>query len=276
MSIVSRVSTINIDLKKGEPLHISPVSDLHLESASCDLEGFQKLMRERNRLPNHRVFLLGDTFDLVVPRDLRRFIPSSQSEDLHGRDDWAAAALEKAAEILSEDDTKYDLITPGNHEYEFMKRHGFDMTSVLAHQLRCQRGGYFGVLRYRMNTKKRDRARLFNILYHHGAWGGRVAKGFSGARDWARRFEGWDVFTYGHNHETHVHREVRMRAKGSELIEKTVHIVNTSSWVHTFHKDGKKVSYAEKAGYAPTARHTPLLKVWLEGKDLDPRCEVLL
>lgn len=263
-----RVTTITVDLESEEPLHITPLSDLHIESDLFDFEGFEKLIHERSKLPNHRVILLGDVMDLVVPPDLKRWRASVQDRSIVGRDDWLNAAVDLAIERLANNGTRYDLVAPGNHEDAFIKFHGVDVSSMLARELRCARGGYSGYVEYVIRSKTSGktgptrRVPVFRILYHHGAWGGRVVKGFGGARDWCRAFEGWHCFTFGHNHQTTVNREIHLRPKkGGGIVEFPVYIVCCGAWVHNYSDDAKVTHYAERAGHMPTGRQTPLIKV---------------
>jgi len=189
-----------------------------------------------------------------------------QDGRLAGRDDWFNAALDLAVERLTATETQYDLVIPGNHEDEFCKRHGVDTTSMLARELRCARGGYSGIVLYRLravagNGKRYAHSSALPILYHHGAWGGRVMKGFGGARDWARAFDNWAIFAYGHNHQATVHREVgfRVTPKG-KLEEFPRYFVCTGSWVENFAEDAKHTHYAERAGHMPTPRCAPLIR----------------
>ena len=267
MNHTPRVTTVRVEVPVGEELWITPLSDLHCESSAFDHDGFRKLMRERNENPHHRAFVLGDASDLVVPVDLRRWRASAQDQSLAGRDDWLNGAVDLVTERLTEDGTKFDGIGPGNHEDEFLKRHGVDVTSMLARELRCPRLGYSGIIQYAIHTKQpngkvKNRTKMLRILYHHGAWGGRVMKGFGGARDFARAFDGWQVFCYGHNHQSTVHRESSFRAgQNGKLIEEPRYFVCTGSWVESYSNDAKHTHYAERAGYMPTARTTPLIRV---------------
>ena len=252
----------------GEELWITPLSDLHADGSAFDLDGFRSLMRERNKNPYHRAFILGDAMDLVVPTDLRRWRASAQDKSLSGRDDWTNAAVDIVAERLTADDTTYDGIGPGNHEDEYLKRHGVDVTSMLARELRCARLGYSGVIQYIIDTKPKNGGKVknhttaFRILYHHGAWGGRVMKGFGGARDFERAFWGCHMFCFGHNHQAVVNRESRFRVgKNGEMIEEPHYIVCCGSWVESYAEDAKTTHYAERAGYMPTSRVTPLIRV---------------
>ncbi len=261
-----RVTTVRVEIPKGEELWLTPLFDLHADGSAFDVDGFRALMRKRNEHPHHRAFIAGDGMDLVVPTDMRRWRASAQDSSLSARDDWLNAAVDLTAERLTADDTTYDGIGPGNHEDEFLKRHGVDVTSMLARELRCARLGYSGIIQYAFDTrhksgKVKNRAPMLRILYHHGAWGGRVMKGFGGARDFERGFYGHQIFVFGHNHQAVVHRESRFRpGQHGAMIEDPHYIVCCGSWVESYSDDAKLTHYAERAGYMPTARVTPLIR----------------
>jgi hypothetical protein len=263
---IPRVATIDVNLEKiTDEIHITPFSDLHIDSRDFNEEGFDEFCKERAKLRNHRGILLGDVMDLVVPPDLRRWSASTQDASIIGMDDWLNAAVDLATKRLIDTGIKWDFISPGNHEIEFRKRHGVDTTQMLARDLRCPRGGYSGYIRYRLMVPfkgKKKLAGVFVICYHHGAWGGRVVKGFGGARDWFRGFDGWHVALYAHNHQATVHREQRQRvAKNNTVVEYPVYFVDCGSWVRSLTRDAKRVHYAERHGHMPTTQVSPLLKI---------------
>jgi hypothetical protein len=123
------------------------------------------------------------------------------------------------------------------------------------------------VIQYIIDTKTKsgrikNRTTALRILYHHGAWGGRVMKGFGGARDFERGFCGHQIFVFGHNHQAVVHRESRFRVgRNGQMIEEPHYIVCCGSWVESYSEDARITHYPERAGYMPTARVTPLLRV---------------
>jgi len=254
--------TVDADLKE---FCITPLSDLHIESRDFGNDEFQAFLRKRNTLPGHRAFIIGDAMDLVVPVDMKRWTASCQDQRISGRDDWLNEALDIATERLTESGTQIDLIGPGNHELEFRKRHGFDTTSVLAHSLGCARGGYSGYMQYRVKLpigKKTATVGMFRIAYHHGAWGGRLVKGFGGARDWFRCFDSWNIAVYGHNHQSTVHRETKLRpAQNGSLCEYPVYYVCCGAWVESYTQDAARTHYSERAGHMPTSRQSPLIRV---------------
>lgn len=262
----------NLTVRSQEPIHITCLSDLHIDEDLCDYDGLRELVESRRHLPNHSYVLIGDIYNLVFPPDLKRFRASVTPREVRGRDDWLDAAVEYVHDRLASLNIDIDLIGTGNHEDEVVKRHGVDVTSILASKLGAFRGGYSGVLDYRIvagcnkerikKTGGGSTAR-FRIVYHHGAWGGAYAKGYNGAVRFASMHDGWQVFLYGHNHSNRVDPEVRLRVNQStgELVEYPVYYVNCGSWVKSYAENAKITHYAERKGYTRQARKAPLIKI---------------
>lgn len=251
------IGIVKIDHFLPRKLAISVVSDLHIESPLCQWEKFAFVMRKRTERfgDSHRLIFLGDTFDAINWRDDRRFRPSGQIHDFAGRDDFIESAIEYAAKKLKSLPVAIDLVTPGNHEDFILRRFGVDLTAELAKRIGARKGTYCGMISYPLGDKAHYT--MFTIVYHHGAWGGRYAKGFIGAKHFFSQFDGWDVAVYGHNHGSVVHRERRFSPSRnySRIEERHIHIINTCSWVDST----KSLNYSVIHGhdFAPTG--SPLI-----------------
>ena len=262
-----RVHFLDVYTKPGVPIHITPFSDLHLDDSLCDLKSIRRVADARRDLPNHYAFSLGDTLNLVVPPDLKRWRPSVQADGIAGRDDWLNATVEYGIEQLEKLNLKWALFIPGNHEDEFCKRYGFDSTSVLAKHFKAARGGYSGALDVRIHLdygKAEGNNKPFvpcRIIWHHGAWGGRLSKGYIGAKDFAFQHDGWHFFLYGHNHHSRHDPEIRRRIVNDRIEEYECHIVNCSAAVHNYGENALETHYAERHGYTPQRRKPPLLRI---------------
>lgn len=132
---------------------------------------------------------IGDVANLVLPPDQKRYRPSVQPRDLRGLDDWLDATVEYNADRLKSLGYHWDLFGIGNHEEEIRKRHGVDVVEHLAYRLGARRGGYSGVIDYRIHRPNTPGYFSFRALYHHGAWGGKWAKGYLGAWSWAAQHD---------------------------------------------------------------------------------------
>ena len=255
-----RVHEVDVRLKYGDTLHITPISDAHLDDALCDFKALQRLAESRRELPNHHAIWLGDTLNLVVPPDLRRYRPSTQPPELAGKDDWLNATIDYVGDRIESLKLVNDLFIPGNHEDEFCKRYGLDTISILAQRFRAFRGGYSGAIDYRISQTDTKRI-TFRVIYHHGAWGGRLAKGYNSAMPWFSAYDSWNVALFGHNHASRVDPETRIRVHDGELEEYEVFVVNCGAWVKSYADDAKVTHYAERHGYARQPRQCPLIRV---------------
>jgi hypothetical protein len=255
-----RVATVEVRLKAGSTVHITPVFDAHLDDSLCDIPALKRMAEKRNKLEHHYCIYGGDTFNLVVPPDLRRYRPSGQPRELVGRNDWVNATLDYVGDKIEELGMKPILMIPGNHEDEFEKRYGLDSTSILAHRFGCARGGYSGILDLRLFVRERCFT-TFRIAYHHGAWGGRTNKGMAGAWPFFSQIDGFHVAIFGHNHASRVDPEIRKRVRNRELTEYPVYFANCGSWVRSYSEDAHETHYAERHGYLPHPRTCPLIRV---------------
>lgn len=244
----------------GETLHVTPVFDAHIDDSLCDYDALLKMAEARRGLTNHRALWLGDTFSLVVPPDLRRYRPSIQPAAIQGRDDWVNATLDYVGDKIEALGFRNDMFSPGNHEDEFEKRYGLDTTSILAQRFHAGRGGYSGVVDYKIAVSTTCRA-LFRLVYHHGAWGGKYSKGYLGAWPFFASVDSWNIALFGHNHASRVDPEVRRRVHDGKLEEYPVFIVNCGAWVRSYSEDAKTTHYAERHGYMVHPRQCPLIRV---------------
>ena len=251
-----------IQLDPGETLHITPVSDAHIDDALCDYDGLKSLMDSRRGLSNHRVIWIGDTANLVLPNDTKRWRGSIAPDRLKGVDAYLNETTDYISEKIHNLNVVNDLFAPGNHEDELVKRSGYDITSVLAKEFGASRGGYSGAIDYRLKISKTASA-TFTILFHHGAWGGRTSKGYPGAKDFFSQFSfPWHVGVYGHNHASRMDVDTFVNRKNDgSFVEMPRYIVNCSSWVRAYSDDARQTHYAERHGYIRQPRRAPLIRV---------------
>ena len=259
--MIPRVHTIDVTLRVGEPFYLTPIFDAHLDDAMCDYRALKKMADERRDLPNHRMIWCGDFCNLVTPPDLKRFRPSVQSDKVARRDDWLNATVEDVIAKIEGLDCKHDLFSPGNHEDSTLKFHGYDITSVVAAHFKAKRGGYSGGIDYKIRIANSTARSLFRVVYHHGAWGGRLAKGYNGAWPFFSQIDGWDAALYGHCHAMRHDKDVRRRVHNGQIEEYLVHLVNCGQWVEAYGEDAGITYYSERAGHMPTPRACPLIKV---------------
>ena len=135
--------------------------------------------------------------------------------------------------------------------------------------------GYSGFARFRFDDGKGAGAKqIFNLLYHHGAWGGHLIKGKGGAQRWADRIEPWDVMVYGHNHACHMDMIPKLSMNSSgKIVDRTQFIVNTGTFLRGLTQGGSP-AYSEIKGYPAVALAAPLIKVTPRIRGLDISVEI--
>lgn len=253
---------IDYEYEPGQVFNITPYSDLHDDAVACDRDGMLAHMTRRAKMDNAVFLGLGDIGNWIFDGKDRRNTPSTPDPAIAGYDDYIDRHVKRQIEWYRE--YPWAFIGIGNHETAIIKYHHTDPVRRVCESLNIPYGGYCGMARLRFTRKGGKAAGAdcsVNILYHHGAWGGKVQKGFGGARDWARAFDGWDMFCYGHNHQENIHREPRLHMTDrGKIVHRDVFFVNTG----TFQRgctQGDFASYAEIRGYAPTVLGTPLIQV---------------
>ena len=254
----------DVTLAPDEPFYITPVFDVHLDSRECDREGFRKMLDARAALPNHRFFGGGDLCNLVMPRDLKRHRPSVPAPGYGERDDYINALIEDTMQFITRGGARWDWIGLGNHEDEAIKRHSVDVVRILCDKAGVEYGSYSGWARYVIGRRTNPKNKIsFTLLYHHGAWGGVVIKGMGGAWRWASRYNPWNVFCFGHGHQSASVWEpciTRNQQDGVHVYNQCV--VQCGTWAKSYNRNGEPPDYAERAGMPPTIIASPLIKVW--------------
>lgn len=177
----------------------TPLFDLHLDFNGTNVQKVLDICQERKGQYDHCwCGIFGDLMDWILPGD-RRYVASNAITSLSTHTAYINYCIDFLVEYLTE--LKPGIIGIGNHELTLLHRTGFNVVFMLCERLGIPYGSYEGRLRFRSVRSDGCGVEYVNMLYHHGAWGGRVDKGFSGARDYARKFADWDVFLYGHNHQ---------------------------------------------------------------------------
>ncbi len=261
---------VDVTLQQEEPLHIFPFSDVHLDSRDCDRDGFLADYKRAASFPNARFLNLGDFNNLVMPGDLKRHTASVPAKQYTAEDDYLGIALRDMEKVIaSVPEARWDLWGMGNHEHETLKRHHLDLPRLFAEGHGLNVGTYCGRLFYRIRRPGSRDARVFKVLYHHGAWGGAVIKGLGGAQRWAAQLGSWHVMMYGHNHAEQIRKEAFWDA--DDLGRQSVinrHFLNTGTYQKSLGRAGEPPDYAERAGHPITTIGAPYCRVWYtrEGK----------
>lgn len=263
------------------------MSDLHIGAASCDKELITSELQwaKDNKA---RVAIAGDVFDLLLPKDHKRFNPTVLDPLIRNTDSVLNATLNMGVKILKPFADCIDLIGCGNHETSITKYHATDIIALLCERLstpkhQVQHGGYTGAW---VNTYRRESgcSGQFVIRYHHGMGG--AAPVTKGLIDFAR-FSSWmrdaDVIWFGHKHNrtlAHV-RESRIPLQGDDFELRDVFHVQTSSYDTDQHPQFDSegtytTNWGTEKGFAPQGRGGAKLWVSIDAHTARPRIEVVM
>jgi hypothetical protein len=260
----------DIDSELGQPHYFTFYSDLHDDARECAHKLLKVHMDKRAALPNAHFFGIGDISNFIMPGPDKRHTPSTPVSELADEDEYIDKQIDRQCELYRA--FPWVGIGIGNHCTSVINHHHTNPVKRLIdtmnrHEDRrgmipIQYAGYSGFARFRFNDGTGSGARCsFNVLYHHGAWGGQVIKGLGGAKRWAACHDGWDVAVYGHNHQLHAHQETRLTMnQNGKITHRDIYIVNTGTFLRG-QTQGGSPAYSEIKGYPPISLSAPLLKV---------------
>lgn len=260
---------LDFTLKSSETFHITPLPDIHDDSRACPVAKYRRFLDRRAALPNHYFLSTGDLSNYVMSGD-KRYTPSVPVLDLADADAYIDAQIERQYQMYK--GYKWLGIGIGNHELATWKYCKTNPGKRLADKLGVKYLGYSGFLRLRWWLGKRQNSRQADcqttLLYHHGAWGGRLAKGYIGAKAWADCFEGWDMFVYGHCHKERHDPEAHawLNDKG-EIKNRRVYYINVGTFAYTLLQGRPDAALPELPMYSEVKGHTlsnippPLIKI---------------
>jgi hypothetical protein len=273
----------------GESFPYLLMSDLHFGAAWCD----RALIRsdlQWARKHNARIRIAGDVWDLILPKDRKRFVPSCLDPELRGKDNILNAALDLACRELGPYADLIEMIGCGNHETAITKHHGADMVALLIDRLstpkhQIHHGGYTGAIVQHFRRKDGGGCRWV-VWYHHGKGGAApVSKGMIDFNRFSTYVRDADVLWCGHKHHRWVEdtSELRVPLTGNDFeIYPRKHIM-TGAYDRGNHPqhddDGNYVSdFATEGGFAPAGRGgiRLMVSIALTHNTPRPRTEVIL
>jgi hypothetical protein len=182
MELLNRIvdkSKVTIDLRKKDVLKLFFISDVHFGNANVNKAKFKKAVKfieDQRKEYEVRTILGGDIIDLILISD-PRFNPSEVDPEFKVRDlkNIANIQAEMAVEYIKpiQDTLLCSLV--GNHEEEYIKRHGSDIYKIYSDMLGCPRLGYVGcamlILQSKYGTINLD------LAMQHGNGGGGYTTG---------------------------------------------------------------------------------------------------
>lgn len=249
---------------------IQLMSDLHIGAANTD---YGLIDREllAVKINKGRLLLGGDIFDLILPRDRKRYSPSDLHPRLQGRSDIQNELVEWGVEILYPYVDYLDGIGVGNHEAAAEAATNYDTVKELVRRLNEMRDprlrpigylGYTGYIEYTfkagygVSEKKVGR---YVIWYHHGA--GRVSTGIASLQKLVKATTSFaaDLWWSGHSHARGSVVEAMLHTKKGKVVTRDVRCVVTGGYMASYGSQsqesirtrGRQANYPSDQGMAP-------------------------
>ena len=200
--------TLEIPSKATQELSVMLASDVHFDSAVCDIDLWTKHLKLAEEL-QAPVIIAGDFFDAMQGHDdPRRSIEELKKEYMVSN--YFDAIVADAAQFLSNYKVPYYIIGLGNHETSVRRKMGTDLVERLCMLLRmnsqpAEAMGYWGYIRFHFKYRKGSGNASKTLYFHHGKSSGAVVtKGVIQVNRQGQYIHDADYVLNGHNHHSYV------------------------------------------------------------------------
>jgi len=259
-----QIHKIPIQVSRGEWQWFCGMSDLHFGSAYCDENHIKKDLAEAKER-KARILIVGDVFDLLLPKDLKRFKTSDLAKYLQNRDDIINECLKRCFELLKDYAEFIDIISLGNHEFDLIKYHSTDIVLLLIELLnqhlqssknnhKIIHGGIIGYLQYIFSCNSDGGKRNTNILYYHGKGGeAPMTKGILDVQRMKINYV-YDVLFTGHKHNLWADTSINVIPSNHGLIQwRPCRSVQCGTYqkAYDIEKNVSSISFEEQKAFAP-------------------------
>ena len=216
------VFVLRVDYSKIKDFDFAFFSDLHLDSQTHNRKEFISDIEEA-RARNAKVFIGGDTAELIFPTDLKRYARGRDSGDY---DDKLGETTRYVYETLKPYYDMIEWIGMGNHEESTLKYNNYDLIRSVITLLNVDRekaglsmihhGGYKSFIRIQFHIND-ERVRKMDILHYHGKGGGApVTKGMIDINRLRSDYDA-DIYWLGHKHTEITDKIRRIRLNGANV-----------------------------------------------------------
>lgn len=229
------------------------LSDLHYGAESCDIDSFQKVVK--NYLDGRYWFVLGDMLDSIIYSDRRFDYKSCRINDIiHLANDLIDMLKPYSDKCLG-------YIT-GNHEEALRKKTQIDVSQYIAEQLGVPYFGYSAYLLMRFHRV--NHSELWRFFLSHGSYSGSTRCGKIRKIESLSDIYDADIYITGHMHDL-VYTEdfcYTLDNKGN-LKEKKRYYIISGGYLKPFD------NYVEHKLMKPTRIGSPLLRIHPEKREVN-------
>ena len=189
------------DYSKKKEFKYALFSDMHIDAKHCQRELLKKNL-DYCYENYDGIFLNGDTFSCLLPKDLKRF---TLAHAFCEEDNILDKIIDYVTDLLAPYADKILFIGMGNHESSVLKFHGTNPADRLRRQLKehdgkAVFGDYQNVIRFKFHHGENSRIRTYDMWTCHGRGSG--AKRSRGSLEWDidYAYYGARLYWKGHNH----------------------------------------------------------------------------
>ena len=244
---------------RGSIIRITPIADIHLGNALCDEKLLAETVATIKDDPLHFWGGMGDSGDFINRSD-RRHRESHLAKWLHGKDDLAAAQIDRIVELLEPIADKCLWLLRGNHEDLIHKRYEHDVYAELCRRMgACEARplelGYRGFVRVRMHRRtKKSNTTTVVIYVHHGYGGGRMEGGKALKLGRLPKSYRADIYLYAHSHVKLIQpvHTIEPARTADTLVGRDLWGCMTGTFLRSYDPRGKLEVYSEEQDYPPT------------------------
>jgi len=200
--------TLEIPSKATQELSVMLASDVHFDSAVCDIDLWTKHLKLAEEL-QAPVIIAGDFFDAMQGHDdPRRSI--EELKDEYKVSHYFDAIVLDASHFLRQFKVPYFILGLGNHETAVLRKINTNLIERLAYDLRlhgqpAEAMGYWGYIRFHFKYRKGSGNASKTLYFHHGKSSGAVVtKGVIQVNRQGQYIHDADYVLNGHNHHSYV------------------------------------------------------------------------
>ncbi len=252
------MKSLRVDLPytdENKTIRIVPTSCQHFGSKRFHKRRFVDFLSEQMAVPQSYLILMGDVFDTIIPADNKRYDPSDiEPKYLVAKPGQIInLALNEVTSVLYPYKDNIVGILTGNHEWEYMRRYGLNITQMLCDRLGCRNLGMSFLMWLQMRRNgENGKGRSLVVYGHHGYGGGSRTAG-GGVTKYEKQIKAFDadLYLFGHDHDTWKMQIPRVGVnKQGNVTDKPVTIVCCGTFKRSL-SDDEIPTWEEKMGFGP-------------------------
>jgi hypothetical protein len=241
---------------ENKTVRLVPTSCQHFGSRRFHQRRFKQFLTEQMTIPQSYLILMGDIFDAIIPADGKRYDPRDIEPKylLADQGQVLNMALNDAESVLRPYKDQIIGVMMGNHEYEFDRRYGLNLTQMLCERLNVRNLGmsFLMWLQLQRSDGQGGQGRSVKIYGHHG-YGGNAKTSGGSITKYERSFMDYnaDIMLFGHDHKTWKYQRPRIDINSrGKIVDSPLTVVCCGTFKRSL-SDNEVPTWEEKMGFGP-------------------------